>query len=177
MPGQIPFEPEISESMLTIYYPSILSSKMLNLAVSVTPPKADSDTARMSPVQFTISSPTRASIKRKASPPELTEGNAKHFRLEPPADSSDTTIAEYQQRVNRDDGILVMIPFEGIWTTMLKRLARLEEETDFMRQETAALRQQVCKPQFLQTMRSLIVYPDEKGVQETTTNVSNKLSP
>jgi hypothetical protein len=115
---------------------------MLNLAVSVTPPKADSATARMSPLLFTISSPTRASIKRKASLPEITERSAKHFRLEPPADSTDTTIAEYQQRVNRDDGILVMIPFEGTWTTILKKVARLEQETAMLRLENAALRQE-----------------------------------
>lgn len=129
---------------------------MLNLAVSVTPAKADSDTARMSPIQSTISSPTRASIKRKASPPELTEGNAKHFRLEPPADSTDTTIAEYQQRVNRDDGILVMIPFEETWTAILKKVARLEQEQetavlrqdhDVLRQDHDVLQQRVCKPQ------------------------------
>jgi hypothetical protein len=127
---------------------------MLNLAVSVTPPKADSATARMSPVLFIISSPTRASIKRKASLPEITERSAKHFRLEPPADSTETTIAEYQQRVNRDDGILVMIPFEGTWTTILKKVARLEQENaalqqkfDVLQQKFDALQQRVCKPQ------------------------------
>jgi hypothetical protein len=119
------------KSMLTIcYHPAIRSLKLLNLAVFVTPPQADSDRAKMSPVQFTISSPTRASIKRKASLPDITEENAKRFRLEPPANSSDTTIAEYQKRVNRDDGILMMIPFESTWTKMREEITNIREEVN-----------------------------------------------
>jgi hypothetical protein len=65
---------------------------MLNLAVPITPPKPGSQAAQMSPAQFLVSSPTRASVKRKASLPKVTEMQAKRFCLEPLPNSDDTTM-------------------------------------------------------------------------------------
>lgn len=100
---------------------------MLNLADTITPPQAGSERAKMSPIKFIISSPTRDSVKRKASLPEVSERHAKQFRLEPPPNSSDMTIEEYQQRVNRDE-MTLMIPFESTWTKMLEEMKSLREQ-------------------------------------------------
>jgi hypothetical protein len=55
---------------------------------------------------FLVSSPTRDSVKRKASFPEVTERQARRFCLEPLLKSNDTTMADYQQRVEQDNLLL-----------------------------------------------------------------------
>lgn len=52
-------------------------------------------------------------MKRKASFREATEMQAKRFCLEPPVNSDDTTMAEYQQRVARDN-LTMMSPFKNV---------------------------------------------------------------
>jgi hypothetical protein len=64
-------------------------------------------------------------VKRKALFREVTKSQAKRFCLEPPSNSDDTTMAEYQQRKERDS-LTVMIPFENIWRKTQEKVDNLE---------------------------------------------------
>jgi hypothetical protein len=59
------------------------------------------------------------------------------------------TIAEYQKRVNRDDGIMMMIPFESTWTKILEEITNLREEVDAQKAEGDAQKAEVSKAKFL----------------------------
>jgi hypothetical protein len=99
---------------------------MLNLAVPITLPKPGSEASQMSPTEFVVSSPTRDAVKRKASFPEVTESQAKRFCLEPPSNSEDSTIEEYQKRIERDT-FTMLVPFENVWKRTQEKVNILEE--------------------------------------------------
>ena len=58
---------------------------------------------------------------------EATEMQAKRFCLGPPVTSDNTTMAEYQQRVERDI-LTMMSPFENVWKKAHEKVNALEEK-------------------------------------------------
>jgi hypothetical protein len=100
-----------------------LSDTMLNLAVQ---PKPGSEASQMSPTEFLVSSPTRDAVKRKASFLAVTERQAKRFCLEPLSNSEDSTIEEYQKRIERGT-FTMLIPFENVWKKTQEKINILEE--------------------------------------------------
>ena len=66
-------------------------------------------------------------MKRKASFREAREVQAKRFCLEPPVNSDDTTMAEYQQRVARDN-LTMMSPFKNVWKKTREKVNAIEEK-------------------------------------------------
>lgn len=76
----------------------------------MTPPKPGSEADKMSPAEFLVSPDKLTKIKRKASVPTITQGQAKRLCLEPVATVGDSTMTLYQQRVeNTCDRLDIMV--------------------------------------------------------------------
>lgn len=115
---------------------------MLDLAVSLTPPKPGSKESTMSPNLYIASTPALTSIKRKASLPEISPSQAKRFRLESLPTADETTVTKYQERVDQTcdrSSLMVMIPFEQTWGRTLERIKNLEEEVSELSKEVSEL--------------------------------------